>query len=189
MRRSSLLVLVLLLAACNARGSQTPWAYDDHVGVVVASAERACLMIKVPAIAVKSPLQVVVPGSADVHQAFVIASVEECVGSADQDGGLHGYTIQFEGSPPKPPPFDGIALLGAPASLRARAASGSTIADLDGDGREEFIRLCLSSEGVHYTIWSDAPITGRRRWHQYHYLGYDVEPSCTQAETTIPLTQ
>lgn len=27
------------------------------------------------------------------------------------------------------------------------------------------------------------PPAGQRRWHRYHYLGYDVEPTCTAAET------
>jgi hypothetical protein len=26
-------------------------------------------------------------------------------------------------------------------------------------------------------------LRGKRRWHQYYYLGYDAEPNCTPAET------
>ena len=37
---------------------------------------------------------------------------------------------------------------------------------------------CTSSEGVHYTVWAGEPLTSRRLWHKYYYLGYDTKPSC-----------
>ena len=40
-------------------------------------------------------------------------------------------------------------------------------------------RECTSTEGVHLTAWRG----GRRTWHDYWYLGYDVEASCTDEET------
>ncbi len=63
---------------------------------------------------------------------------------------------------------------------------GIATADLDGDGVPERFRACTSSEGVHLTIWSGAPLTGRLRWHRYFYLGYDVEPDCTEADYRDP---
>ena len=39
-------------------------------------------------------------------------------------------------------------------------------------------RMCSSSEGLHFTTWRG----GRRTWNQYWYLGYDVEPDCTEQE-------
>jgi hypothetical protein len=42
------------------------------------------------------------------------------------------------------------------------------------------VHECLSSEGVHYTVWAGEPFKSRRLWHDYYYLGYDVEPSCKQ---------
>ena len=51
--------------------------------------------------------------------------------------------------------------------------------DLDYDGTPERFRSCASAEGLHLTVW-----TGElRRWHRYHYLGYDTEANCTPAET------
>lgn len=64
--------------------------------------------------------------------------------------------------------------------------NGRVEADLDGDGVAERFRACASSEGVHLTIWSGPPLTGRLRWHRYFYLGYDVEPSCTAADYREP---
>ncbi len=59
---------------------------------------------------------------------------------------------------------------------------GIATADLDGDGVPERFRACASSEGVHLTIGSGA----RLRWHRYFYLGYDVEPDCSDADIHDP---
>ena len=53
--------------------------------------------------------------------------------------------------------------------------------DLDGDGRRAYFRSCASAEGLRLTVWSEAPL-GRRRFHAYHDLGYDVDPSYTEAD-------
>lgn len=50
--------------------------------------------------------------------------------------------------------------------------------DFDGDKLPETFRECASNEGLHRTVWSGAPLTGKRRWHAYRYLGYDVESDC-----------
>ncbi|UCF40916.1 MAG: hypothetical protein JSW43_00805 [Gemmatimonadota bacterium] len=54
--------------------------------------------------------------------------------------------------------------------------------DVDGDGAIEEFRTCASSEGLHLTVWPGAEMTGTRLWHRYFYLGYDVEPDCSDAE-------
>lgn len=55
-------------------------------------------------------------------------------------------------------------------------------ADLNRDGIPESFRYCTSNEGLHYTIWSGPPLKGKRLWHEYYYLGYDVEPNCTEKD-------
>ena len=72
-----------------------------------------------------------------------------------------------------------VAVL-VPASAFS-AVGGVVSADLERDGRRAYFRSCASAEGLHLTVWSEAPL-GRRRFHAYHYLGYDVDPSCTEAE-------
>jgi hypothetical protein len=39
-------------------------------------------------------------------------------------------------------------------------------------------RQCAGSESLHLTAW----LRGRRVWHGYFYLGYDVEPDCRPEE-------
>jgi len=43
-------------------------------------------------------------------------------------------------------------------------------------------RFCASTEGLHATAWAGTPLASSRRWHAYYYLGYDVDPTCMEAE-------
>ena len=63
-----------------------------------------------------------------------------------------------------------------------RIGSGALAVRLDVVHSEVQVRSCTSHEGLHLTAWSGAPLTSRRLWHQYYYLGYDVEPSCDPRE-------
>ena len=50
--------------------------------------------------------------------------------------------------------------------------------------RSQIARACTSQEGYHLTLWQQPPGTAPKlRAHYYHYLGYDVTPSCTEEET------
>ena len=62
--------------------------------------------------------------------------------------------------------------------LKGRVVS----ADLNKDGQGEYFRVCTSNEGLHLTVWSGKPLTGKRRWHRYFYLHYDVVPSCKKKD-------
>jgi hypothetical protein len=43
---------------------------------------------------------------------------------------------------------------------------------------EVTIRSCSSMEGLHFTGWTGGALKGKKVWHRYFYLGYDVEPTC-----------
>jgi hypothetical protein len=73
-----------------------------------------------------------------------------------------------------------IAILG---STQAVLAGGVATITLAGTKELVTVRSCTSQEGVHLTAWAGKPPDGRRLWHAYWYLGYDVEASCTVGET------
>ena len=75
----------------------------------------------------------------------------------------------------------GIGVVGT-VTRKVTQGEGPMALDLDGDGAPESFAQCTSTEGVHLTTWRGAPIDGHRLWHAYHYLGYDVEPTCKPAE-------
>jgi len=58
--------------------------------------------------------------------------------------------------------------------------------DIDGDGKAERFRICTSMEGLHLTVWTGKPLKGKRRWHQYLSLGYDVDPNCKEQDYAEP---
>ena len=56
---------------------------------------------------------------------------------------------------------------------------GCVHANLDGDGFKDTFRIALSQEGAHQTVWSGEPLLGKRKWHGYFHLDYEVEPNAT----------
>jgi hypothetical protein len=62
-----------------------------------------------------------------------------------------------------------------------RREDGLVVVDLQGDGRPEIARGCVSREGVYiYLSESIDPIAEDPKplWDFYWYLGYDTEPTC-----------
>jgi len=65
-----------------------------------------------------------------------------------------------------------------PSSLRW--VDGEPIARL---GNQDItFRSCTSSEGLHFTAWLGSKPKAQRIWQRYYYLGYDVEPTCTERD-------
>jgi hypothetical protein len=73
-----------------------------------------------------------------------------------------------------------LAIVGFNSSIKI--VRGKVRADLNSDGSLESFRLCTSNEGIHLTVWAGEPLKSKRLWHEYYYLGYDVEPNCTKKD-------
>jgi len=58
-----------------------------------------------------------------------------------------------------------------------RIIPGVAEVTIDADA-EVTIRSCSSREGLHFTAWAGGALKGKKVWHRYYYLGYDVEPTC-----------
>jgi hypothetical protein len=56
------------------------------------------------------------------------------------------------------------------------------MADVNGDGKQDVFTQCASSEGIHFSIWSEKPYVGEPLWSGYYYLGYDIEPNCPETQ-------
>jgi hypothetical protein len=65
-----------------------------------------------------------------------------------------------------------------------RAGSGAIVVRLSTPYPNAQVRSCTSREGLHLTAWAGTPLTSQRLWHQYYYLGYDVEPSCDERDVS-----
>lgn len=144
--------IVVLLALAAA-----PYDFSKQIGVVVIKEGAACLSLP-GALAAGTPVAVAMPNPkfTGVRYTKVAAGAakEEC------------HPLVWERAW-----ADETAIaIGALKPAKGR--------DLDGDGRLETFKICASSEGLHLTVWTAA----KRRWHAYHYLGYDSEANCTPAE-------
>lgn len=72
-----------------------------------------------------------------------------------------------------------IAVVTKPMELRV---VGAQVRGKFGVSRDITFRSCSSREGLHFSAWSGGASTGKSVWHSYYYLGYDVEPTCTDAD-------
>lgn len=172
---------IALMAACQKPAPQAAFDYASRVGVAVQKSNRACLEIanarlqagqRIPFVNSTQPQNV---GEIEITG----AASEACPSADHKVDGMAGYqfkVVKGEMEPAAP----AFAFPGFNGSFSKSATGVSS--DLDGDGNDESFRSCLSTEGVHLTIWTGRPLEGQRRWHYYYYLGYDVEPNCTEAE-------
>lgn len=175
----------MLLIAFKKPQARPAFDYKNNVGIAVAKQDRTCLDIRNTTLAAGQRIQFV---SSSIPQTIgeleiTRESGEAC--AADNDPALNTPGIRHyefavtRGSLEKSVPAFALANFRGTLAVTSSGVTG----DLEGNGRTEFFRSCTSSEGVHLTVWAGKPIEGKRRWHAYYYLGYDVEPNCTAAET------
>jgi len=180
--RISILAAIVLLAACRDAGSSNPapsagqtvstYPINDSLfGAVVARARDNCLQT-VARLEPGTRIQFLLPDREVAAPATVGERHPEC-GDGVSDG-RNAYLIETYDLVPGD---FAIALLAPDVPVR------NSRTDIDGDGVYESYRFCTSAEGVHFTVWAGEWFEGRRLWHDYYYLGYDMSPTCTESET------
>jgi hypothetical protein len=150
------------------------------VGLVPGNGDP-CISLPEPRLAAGSTVTLVHP---DRPQSVLTAKIEESLTSCR---GLEGALIagpyyrlgQFSNTPQ--PQSIWLVFKGNVTSRSTR--NGDIALRLNATHPTLQVRSCTSSEGLHLTVWSGQPLKSRRLWHAYYYLGYDVAPSCTDADT------
>jgi hypothetical protein len=167
--------------------AQVKFDYLSSVGIIVLQNNgTACLTIKNPDLSVGTQFMVVFPSMSGnsipselMRGEIVRRTSGGCNFSESAEYGDSTYTVKItKGKLINDVPY--IAVFVSPETLSKKGKE--IVGDLDSDGTLEYFRQCTSSEGVHLTIWSGKPLKGIRKWHRYFYLGYDVEPSCNEAD-------
>lgn len=187
--RSVIAGLAIALPSCPS--SEAPRQVSDHVdsasvvslpvsdstfGVVAARGDIVCLSTARRG-GLPDSIHVVVAQ----RQLIVRAEVQQPLPSCPEEvPGSHLTYYQVAGTEFQPGDI-GIAILS-----NAVPRLGGMTTDIDRDGTPESYRDCMSAEGVHLTVWAGEPLRGTRIWHHYDYLGYDVEPTCTEADIEAP---
>jgi len=183
----SILIVSILLVAGSCQKPQAiekpkpEFAFGSQIGIVVKGKTQTCLAIVNPSLTVGTKLSVVSlePPQAVLMAEVVAAASDECKGVTAAELVGNFYTVRM---------VTGDIASFEPA-LAVYGYSGAfgkdgemVTADLNSDGNKEYFRSCASSEGLHLTVWSGKPITGKRKWHEYYYLGYDIEPDCDPSD-------
>jgi hypothetical protein len=160
--------------------------YRNNVGIAVATPDRSCLDIRTTLAAGQRIQFVSSAAPQTIGELEITRQSDKTCAERDKnktdlnDSGISHYEIRVvRGSVEKSVPAFALANFRGTLTVTPLGVTG----DLDGNGNAEFFRSCTSSEGVHLTIWTGKPVEGKRRWHAYYYLGYDVDPNCTAAET------
>jgi hypothetical protein len=158
---------LLLMPFVGCRTPRPAWEPAANIGTLNRKGDKLCLQSQNPSLR---------PGT----QVWIVTltppqtAISSRVQTADE--ACQGYRI--DAGPETQLPAIGVVNYDGNFSKERENIS----ADLLRDGHPEYFRACASSEGIHYTIWQDRPLAGKRLWHSYQYLGYDVEPDCTPAE-------
>lgn len=178
--------LVTVLLACFLVGqtarAATPFNYSANVGMALQKENAACLYIGNDRLTAGQRLRFVntLAAHSDGEVEIVSKADVQCQDANQEQPGMTRYSLKvIRGALRKGAPAFAIANFDRPF----RQVKNGVTADLDGDGRQEILRTCTSSEGVHLTIWKGAAFQGKRRWHGYDYLGYDVTANCRASET------
>jgi hypothetical protein len=189
MTAASSIVAIAFLAGCEPspdRADSAPpppapaaFDWDMRVGVANVLQDTTCMEIASASLAEGTPVVLVSPSEPQrTATATVAARVDACPGDPINVASSY-YRLASSDSLNVTRVY--IALLEPGGS--PRLAGDTLFLDVDADGQEERFRECTSMEGLHLTIWTGTPLTGQRRWHTYYYLGYDLQPTCTEAET------
>jgi hypothetical protein len=155
------------------------------VGVAsITAAGDGCVAMPAPPLAPGSAVTLVQP---DSPQAVLAATIEQRVTScADLEGGMISGPYYRVRQISWTPSESGTLWVAFRGKVNARkTASGEIVLRFSVTYPNIQIRSCTSYEGLHLTVWTGAPLRSRRLWHEYYYLGFDVEPSCEDEDTRV----
>jgi hypothetical protein len=143
-----------------------------RIGVAVASKGQVCLAMPGPPLAAGSAVTLIEPNRPQSVRVVTIEGAAACPAlTASMIAEPH-----YSARPSSAEPGAWVAIAGKPGTRAIRP--GVVAVRLSAAQPDAQVRSCTSTEGLHVTVWTGAPLRSRRLWHQYLYLGYDVEPSC-----------
>jgi hypothetical protein len=180
--RTVLGLLCLPVGGCKPTPAARRFSFDGDAGVLLRKNGQTCAAFPDSTLAAQ-PIQFVTASMPQtIGRAQLTAKSVACktlfsdtstVASTYYDAQIVGGTLD-EGLPAM-----AVAVVTAPLTMK----DSTVTADLDGDGKADVFRSCTSADGAHLTLWDGVPPNGRREWHRYVYLGYDLEATCSDAET------
>src|ERR1700687_101460 len=186
--RATISVLVVAVALSKTGGAaEPPFDYGSQLGVVEIG-ERICLTIPNDKLSSGDVVHLILPAESQLHIEATITgkSPKSCSRNPDTRPADSFYVLQVKGQKPEVSALGlGIVNYKSPFKLQ----DGLWGFNPHDDASWEFLRSCASGEGLHLSIWRGRPLKGKRIWHSYYYLGYDVEADCIAADFKDPLPE
>ena len=180
--------LVLLLAGTAVAAKKKKprenngFTYDVRLGVAeIEQQGEVCLTMKNGKLKPGEAVAVISTEGA-VEQAQVSAKLDKSC-SRDRNTGPDDvfYTLQLYKNRLPPSSLGlGIADYSGPFENTGEFVGFNTLRLA---GNADFFSSCAGNEGVNLLVWNGLPRQGTLEWHRYYYLGYDVEATCTAADT------
>lgn len=158
-----------------AKAEVSPVA-EPRVGVAASKSGQVCVAIPGPPLVAGSTVTLIEPNRPQSARVVTVDGPAPCPGLAAAMIVEPHYSVRPFGSDPTV----WIAIGGKPDTREIRP--GVVAVRLSAAQPDAQVRSCTSTEGLHLTVWAGAPLRSRRLWHQYVYLGYDVEPSCEDGD-------
>jgi hypothetical protein len=171
-----MLKLATILLALIAASEQ---AESPRAGIMVTTADHGVLAMDGPTLAPGTIITLVtIDNPQQVSWAVIADRLKDSEMMARHDVPAPYYAVNAA------PAANGLPGLAVAIVGRFEAERrGSAVVLRAGRTMDQIrVRACASSEGLHLTLWSGAPLKGTRLWHLYYYLGYDVEPTCQSAD-------
>lgn len=175
------LLAILLFAVNTAHGSakQNEFDYTTQIGTAeVTSKGHGCLTIVNPKLRENQLLKLVILG--ETQKVVENRTGKKLKSSCSRNPEVSPNASFYEFPAGKEHFGSAIAVVGFAGDFKI--VKGEVRADLNGDGTSESFRSCTSYEGLHLTVWAGDALKSKRLWHEYYYLGYDLEPSCNPAD-------
>ena len=153
-------------------------AEEQKFGLVATEDKNLCVSFGDTPPLVKSPITIVaVEGVQSVFEAKIGERIENCNPLKEAQVKGPYFTVTTNGKYANN--FVGVAVYG---KTNASIKGGVVVLSAARDEENIFFRLCTSAEGLYFSSWLGQPLVGKRIWHQYFYLGYDIEPTCGERD-------
>ena len=157
-------IAAVLVFASMAGTAPAATAWSTRIGVAVQKDGGVCLSIRNSSLKPGDRLSLIDTSKPEstIDAEVVAKAGSACPGITDH--AESGYQLKINRGQ-------------APDFLPLIAVAGGRVAP-----KQKF-RSCTSAEGVHLTMWQGKPLHSPRLWHEYYYLGMDVEANCTAKDT------
>ena len=188
-RLTYLAIALFLLLAANGLGKKKKprenngFIYDLRLGVAeVEQHGEVCLTIKNSKLKAGDSISVV-STEGGVEQAQVTAKLEKSC-SRDPNSAPDDVFYSLRLAKHRLPPSTiglAIADYSGPFENNGEFVGFNTVRL---EGKADYFSSCAGSEGINLLVWNGLPHEGALQWHRYYYLGYDVDTTCTPADTS-----